>query len=82
VIFVPYPYAAENHQYSNALSFVEAGAALVVNDNEVEDQLPKAVNNILENENLQREMQTKMKKCALTEAEDLIWKEINKIIKK
>ncbi|HLS71440.1 MAG TPA: undecaprenyldiphospho-muramoylpentapeptide beta-N-acetylglucosaminyltransferase [Chitinophagaceae bacterium] len=82
VIFVPYPYAAENHQYSNALSFVEAGAALVVNDNEVENQLPKAVNNILENENLQREMQTKMKKCALTEAEDLIWKEINKIIKK
>lgn len=81
VIFVPYPYAAENHQYSNALSFVEAGAAFLVADNEVDNQLPKAVNNILENENLQREMQAKMKGLALWEAEDLIWKEINKIIK-
>ena len=29
-VLVPYPYAAENHQWDNACAFVEAGAAITV----------------------------------------------------
>jgi UDP-N-acetylglucosamine--N-acetylmuramyl-(pentapeptide) pyrophosphoryl-undecaprenol N-acetylglucosamine transferase len=36
-ILVPYPYAAEDHQYHNARVFEESGAAIVVRQSELED---------------------------------------------
>jgi UDP-N-acetylglucosamine--N-acetylmuramyl-(pentapeptide) pyrophosphoryl-undecaprenol N-acetylglucosamine transferase len=44
VLFVPYPYAAEDHQTVNAINLVEKNAALIVKDDEAVDQLvPKVV---------------------------------------
>ncbi|MGK7345067.1 MAG: undecaprenyldiphospho-muramoylpentapeptide beta-N-acetylglucosaminyltransferase [Candidatus Nitrospinota bacterium M3_3B_026] len=35
-IYVPYPHAADNHQEKNALAMVEAGAAIMVRDEELD----------------------------------------------
>lgn len=37
-IFVPYPYAAKDHQYFNAKSFTDEGLGLVIRENELEVQ--------------------------------------------
>lgn len=34
-VLVPYPYAAENHQYYNALTLQNAGAGIIINDKEL-----------------------------------------------
>ena len=34
-IFVPYPFAADNHQYFNALSSAEAGASVLIEENKL-----------------------------------------------
>ena len=39
VIFVPYPFAAEDHQTVNAMQLVNKNAALMVKDNEVLQKL-------------------------------------------
>lgn len=43
VIFVPLPTAAEDHQTKNAMSLVDAGAALVVRNDEVKEKLVPAL---------------------------------------
>jgi UDP-N-acetylglucosamine--N-acetylmuramyl-(pentapeptide) pyrophosphoryl-undecaprenol N-acetylglucosamine transferase len=47
VIFVPYPYAAENHQYKNAEALVEKQAAHLIPDAKVSDELPNAIITLL-----------------------------------
>ncbi|MDO5296644.1 MAG: undecaprenyldiphospho-muramoylpentapeptide beta-N-acetylglucosaminyltransferase [bacterium] len=42
-IVVPYPYAAENHQEANAASLVEAGGAVRLADDQVEEELAENV---------------------------------------
>ena len=39
VIFVPFPFAAEDHQTANARNLVDKGAALMVKDSEAKDKL-------------------------------------------
>lgn len=38
-VLVPYPHAAENHQYYNAMTLVNAGAAIVIEDRELTGEL-------------------------------------------
>jgi UDP-N-acetylglucosamine--N-acetylmuramyl-(pentapeptide) pyrophosphoryl-undecaprenol N-acetylglucosamine transferase len=46
-ILVPYPFAAANHQVMNAETLVEAGAALMVNDFELQNKLLPAIRSLL-----------------------------------
>ena len=54
-ILVPYPHATGNHQYKNALSLVQADAAILIEDKEASEQLvDKAIGLLNDNQHMQR----------------------------
>jgi UDP-N-acetylglucosamine--N-acetylmuramyl-(pentapeptide) pyrophosphoryl-undecaprenol N-acetylglucosamine transferase len=81
VIFVPYPYAAEDHQTSNALALVEHNAALMVKDNEAKTQLVKKLKILLHDNNMQEIMAQDLKAVAIKDADERIAKKIIEIAK-
>lgn len=78
VVFVPYPYAAEDHQTQNALYLVNRKAALIVSNNNVQQELVQAVINLCYNEALQNELKNNISKLAKTNASEKIAVEILK----
>jgi UDP-N-acetylglucosamine--N-acetylmuramyl-(pentapeptide) pyrophosphoryl-undecaprenol N-acetylglucosamine transferase len=58
-ILVPYPHAAANHQEMNAHAMVEAGAAVMIKDNDLESKALTTINEILSNEPTQDAMHAK-----------------------
>ncbi len=79
-VFVPFPHAAEDHQTSNAMSLVNKDAALMVKDSDVKDQLVPTVIALSENESLQQSLQKNIHALAITNADEMIAKEILKNI--
>ncbi len=71
-IFVPYPFAAEDHQTYNAMSLVKEGAALIVKDKEVGINLFNAISNLTLDENVANEMKHKIKSFAWLDADKII----------
>ncbi len=53
-ILVPYPYASEDHQTSNAQVLVSGQAALLVKDSDAGEQLGQKVAGLMENEKLRK----------------------------
>jgi UDP-N-acetylglucosamine--N-acetylmuramyl-(pentapeptide) pyrophosphoryl-undecaprenol N-acetylglucosamine transferase len=80
-IFVPFPLAAEDHQTSNAMNLVHKHAALIVKDNEAKGKLVDAVIALSKNEDLQKTLQTNIHSLAVTDADEVIAKEILNHIK-
>lgn len=75
-LFVPYPYAAEDHQTANAKALVDKGAAVMVKDTEA---LTKAIPMLIElsgDEPRQLQMKTQLAKLAITDADTKIAKEV------
>jgi len=61
-IFVPYPYAADGHQESNAAPLEKAGAALVIRDAELTgERLVQALTGLIENAPLRAAMSKAMR---------------------
>lgn len=58
-ILIPYPHAAANHQELNAATMVEAGAAVMVKDSELNTKALSAIKEILLNDTVQKEMREK-----------------------
>jgi UDP-N-acetylglucosamine--N-acetylmuramyl-(pentapeptide) pyrophosphoryl-undecaprenol N-acetylglucosamine transferase len=58
-ILVPYPYATAGHQFLNARTFVEAGAAVLVLDHELTSQLKASVFEVLGDDHRHGEMARK-----------------------
>ena len=81
VIFVPFPFAAEDHQTVNAQSLVNKKAALMIKDNEAKDALVDMTLSLAENENLQLELSQNISKLAIANADEVIAKEILASIK-
>lgn len=71
-VFVPFPYASEDHQTHNALSLVNKQAALMVKDQDVSSQLIPALMELLKNEALQRQLTENIKSLAITNADQHI----------
>jgi len=72
VIFVPYPFAAEDHQKANALSLVNRHAASMVLDKDIDkDLLPKLIT-LLQDEAICNQYAHKLNKIAITNADELI----------
>lgn len=62
VILIPFPYAAADHQRKNAKCYEEAGAALYIDDNELnQDILLKSVENLITNPQMLKCMSNAMK---------------------
>ncbi|HEX2533921.1 MAG TPA: undecaprenyldiphospho-muramoylpentapeptide beta-N-acetylglucosaminyltransferase [Chitinophagaceae bacterium] len=72
VVFVPYPFAAEDHQTSNAQSLVEKGAALMVKDSEAGEKLVPAILELAADRNRQNELKEQIGKQAVPDADKKI----------
>jgi UDP-N-acetylglucosamine--N-acetylmuramyl-(pentapeptide) pyrophosphoryl-undecaprenol N-acetylglucosamine transferase len=80
VLFVPYPFAAEDHQTVNAMNLVEKNAALLVKDSEANTKLVPAVVALAKDQQKQNELKEHISKYAVVNADDRIAKEILKLI--
>lgn len=80
-VLVPYPYAAENHQYYNALELKEKNAAVLIEEKEFTgERLKKEVEILLENPSTMIEMGKNAYGMAITDATERIIKCICSII--
>lgn len=76
VVFVPFPFAAEDHQTANALNLVNKHAALMVKDSEVNEKLIDIVISLSKYEVLQQTLQDNIELLAVKNADEMIAKEI------
>lgn len=78
-IFIPSPNVTANHQYHNAMSVVEAGAALIVEEKELESNigvLSERVQNLLSDKDALKSMSENARKVAKLDAADIIYQNI------
>jgi len=75
-VFVPYPYAAEDHQTFNAMTLVKEGAALIVSDKEVTEKLFSVIKELVTNDLLSNQLGAKIKAMASIDADYVIAKAI------
>jgi UDP-N-acetylglucosamine--N-acetylmuramyl-(pentapeptide) pyrophosphoryl-undecaprenol N-acetylglucosamine transferase len=76
VIFVPFPFAAEDHQTVNAKKLTEKNAAILITDQQVSDQLLPAIINLAADTVKQNELKENIGRLAILNADDIIAKEI------
>ena len=69
VVFVPYPFAAEDHQTSNAMALVVHNAAQMVKDNETGASLISKLIHLLHDNAAQEVMQENLRKIAIRDAD-------------
>ncbi len=80
-ILVPYPYAAEDHQLKNAEALSKRGAAILVKDKVVEEDLCRALFNLVEDEAECLSMSDEILKLALHNSAEKIVEELEKLVK-
>jgi UDP-N-acetylglucosamine--N-acetylmuramyl-(pentapeptide) pyrophosphoryl-undecaprenol N-acetylglucosamine transferase len=80
VLFVPYPFAAEDHQTVNAMQLVKKNAALMVKDHEVNQKLVFMTIELSMDESKQDELRKNIAALAITNADRVIAEEILKVI--
>jgi UDP-N-acetylglucosamine--N-acetylmuramyl-(pentapeptide) pyrophosphoryl-undecaprenol N-acetylglucosamine transferase len=76
VLFVPYPYAAEDHQTVNAKKLVDRNAALMIKDSEAADKLVATIIELANNEQKQIELKQNISKLAITNAAEVVAREV------
>ncbi|CAL1516576.1 undecaprenyldiphospho-muramoylpentapeptide beta-N-acetylglucosaminyltransferase [Chitinophaga sp. MM2321] len=76
VIFVPYPFAAEDHQTSNAMNLVNKKAGLIIKDEEVRTQLGNVLFNLLQNRALMEQLEQHIGSLGNPNADMMIAKEV------
>jgi len=81
VVFVPYPFAAEDHQTVNAQTLVNKQAGIMVKDSEVKEHLVKQIIQLATNETLQQQLKQNIGKLAVNNADMVIAEEVLKTIK-
>lgn len=80
VLFVPYPFAAEDHQTANAMQLVKKNAALMVKDSEAMEKLVFMTIELSKDLGKQEELKNNIAKLAITNADEVIANEILKVI--
>ena len=80
VIFVPFPFAAEDHQTVNAKRLTEKRAALMVTDEQVNDQLMSTIIQLAKDENKQNELKKNIRAFAVKDADEVIAHDILRTI--
>ncbi|MFY7899203.1 MAG: undecaprenyldiphospho-muramoylpentapeptide beta-N-acetylglucosaminyltransferase [Chitinophagaceae bacterium] len=79
-IFVPYPFAAEDHQTANALALVNKDAAILVKDNNANIMLPNKSIELCMDVTMQQTLKKNIQSFAKTNADELIAKTILQLI--
>lgn len=80
VIFVPYPHAAEDHQTANANELVTQHAAIMINDNEVNEKLMSAIASLANDAAKANELKENIAKLGNPNADEIIANEILKTL--
>jgi UDP-N-acetylglucosamine--N-acetylmuramyl-(pentapeptide) pyrophosphoryl-undecaprenol N-acetylglucosamine transferase len=76
VVFVPYPFAAEDHQTANALNLVKKEAALMVRDSEAGEKVVPAILELARDSGKRNQLKINIGKYAVQNADEHIVKEI------
>lgn len=77
-IFVPYPYAAEDHQTVNAMGLVNKQAAHMVRDAETRNKLIPEIISLIHNEKEIKEIETNLSRISKIHVDEMIAGEILK----
>jgi UDP-N-acetylglucosamine--N-acetylmuramyl-(pentapeptide) pyrophosphoryl-undecaprenol N-acetylglucosamine transferase len=80
VLFVPYPFAAEDHQTVNAMQLVKKNAAMIVRDSDAADKLVQVLIGLANDDNKQAELKRNIAPLAIADADKIIAEEILKSI--
>jgi UDP-N-acetylglucosamine--N-acetylmuramyl-(pentapeptide) pyrophosphoryl-undecaprenol N-acetylglucosamine transferase len=80
VIFVPFPFAAEDHQTMNAKYLVERDAALMVKDDMVKARLFNEITSLAKDEEMQQKLSNNIAAFAVKDADKKIAEEILKSV--
>ena len=79
-IFIPFPFATENHQEYNAKVLENVGAAKIILDkNLTSNELNSTITNLVENKNALKDMGKKANQVAIQNVEEKIYKEIKEL---
>ncbi len=82
-IFIPFPYAAENHQEYNARVLEKVGAAKIILDKDLNaDILNKQIEEIISNKNILEQMGRNAEKLSIQDVTSKIYNEIELAIKR
>ena len=82
-IFIPYPFATENHQEYNAKVLEKVGAAKIILDKELNfTKLNNTINNIIKDPETLKMMGIAAKKVSRTNVEEEIYNEVCRILSK
>ncbi len=81
VLFIPSPYVAEDHQTKNAEAIVEAKAACMIKQSELDIKFDTQIEALLNDELLIKNLSSNLKKLAKPKATAHIVNEIEKLIK-
>lgn len=82
-ILIPSPYVAENHQFHNAMTLKNLGAAELLEEKDLAGEtLIKMVEELLSDRSKLEEMSSAAKKSAIIDANERIYKEIMKLYNK
>ena len=73
-VFVPFPFAAEDHQTVNAQTLVNKNAAILIKDNEAKYKLVPSIINLIKDETKQNELKNNIARLAVTNADEIIAK--------
>jgi UDP-N-acetylglucosamine--N-acetylmuramyl-(pentapeptide) pyrophosphoryl-undecaprenol N-acetylglucosamine transferase len=80
-ILVPWPGAAENHQYENARALAESGGCLVAPETDLDARkLAELINHLLNNREKLTEMKSRMSALGRTAALDQILREVEVLV--
>jgi UDP-N-acetylglucosamine--N-acetylmuramyl-(pentapeptide) pyrophosphoryl-undecaprenol N-acetylglucosamine transferase len=82
VVFVPFPFAAEDHQTVNAKNLVDKNAGLLVRDDSAKEKLVPTVIGLIKNQDTQKLLKENIGKLAVTNADEIIAAEILATISK
>ena len=81
-IFIPFPFATENHQEYNAKVLEKVGAAKIILDKDLNsEKLNSEIENLVKDKEKLVQMGEKANKISIPNVEERIYKEITKTIK-
>ncbi|MFL5746984.1 MAG: undecaprenyldiphospho-muramoylpentapeptide beta-N-acetylglucosaminyltransferase [Niastella sp.] len=81
VIFVPFPFAAEDHQTANAQNLVNKQAGLMIKDSEAKEKLVPMVIALAKDEDQQQMLRENIGELAVTNADEVVAQEILRLIR-
>ena len=81
-ILIPSPNVTGNHQYKNAQAFAKAGAAVLIEESDLDSQrIVEEMEKIYSDEELRKKMGDAMAQFAYADVNERIYEEISKLVK-